>query len=378
MIKTMKIWAISQEFAEEDLPVPEQQTVEQEPEQRADGIINVKGIIVSDGASAYPDIVSVDDLNAQVDAAVANPKVGRIVFVFGTPGGEAARINDFARKLRGLSKPTVAFVESRALSAGYWLAAACDKIVAAETSEVGSIGAVVTYRRSGNDREYVTFKSRVSPHKNDPPESKTGGEEIQKRIDATGMTFVKSVAENRGVSEEYVLTKFGQGGIIDAEDALSVGMVDEIGMLENITKDRKMTLDEFRAENPGVIEEIEARAINEERKRVAGIMSAAAVEDGVIKAVSGNISIGEFAVAALSQLREHVKAEEAKPVPEKRHVDIEPVVVVPVKAAAAHEPVDKVKAEWDGSADVRREFFNDYESFKAYTAASDAGLVKII
>ena len=43
---------------------------------------------------------------------------------------------------------------------------------------------------------------------------------------------VETVAENRGVSVETVLDKFGQGDVLVGKDAVSAGLADEIGNFE--------------------------------------------------------------------------------------------------------------------------------------------------
>src|SRR5690606_854253 len=57
---------------------------------------------------------------------------------------------------------------------------------------------------------------------------------VQEMVEDLAGVFVESVARNRGVSREKVISDFGQGGILIAKKAIAAGMADSIGNFESV------------------------------------------------------------------------------------------------------------------------------------------------
>lgn len=183
---------------------------------------------------------SVSTLAKDLTVAVEDPSVRAILLEVDSPGGEVDGIQELAGMIAncGKKKHTVAYVSAKAASGAYWLASACDEIISAQLGLVGSIGCVATIRdRSKRDeRDGITtyeFVSSVSPKKRPDLETESGREQIQTVVDAIGEIFVADVARYRNVSTEDVLKKFGQGGVMLAEPAMKVGMIDSVGTFED-------------------------------------------------------------------------------------------------------------------------------------------------
>jgi len=79
-------------------------------------------------------------------AADANDKIiGHFVYV-NSGGGEAWYLEQAALAMKELQKPVYVFIEKRACSAGYYLSAYADKIIAATQNDtIGSIGTMVGF-----------------------------------------------------------------------------------------------------------------------------------------------------------------------------------------------------------------------------------------
>ena len=184
------------------------------------------------GATAYSTLAT--DLRTAVD----DPTVQAIALVLDSPGGEVRGLNELAKQvaaIRGV-KPIVAYVGGQACSAAYWLASACDEIVADEMALVGSIGAMLNVKVTDGkpgERSY-SFVSSMSPNKNAGPETEAGASQLQQLVDDMGHAFVEAVAKNRGVTVEDVLAKYGQGATFTGREALARGMVDSAGTLEGL------------------------------------------------------------------------------------------------------------------------------------------------
>lgn len=186
-------------------------------------------------------VISLDVLNQQLSAALADPAIGQIVLYINSPGGQATGIHEFATRVRMANqmKPVVAYVYGMAASAAYWIAASAGRIVADRTAEVGSIGVIYAWtddteamKARGLQHRFVA--STQSPNKYLDPNTTEGRAELQKLADELAEIFIGDVAAYRGVTRGRVANRFGKGRIVMAEPALAAGMVDEIGILEAI------------------------------------------------------------------------------------------------------------------------------------------------
>lgn len=181
------------------------------------------------GATSY-EMVARD-----LTAALEDPSVQGVMLAIDSPGGEVRGTTDLAGIIKAASKPVWVHVSGTAASAAYWLATAADKILASDTSILGSIGAQLGYtaKDAKPGERSVRFVSSVSPLKNADPETDAGARQMQQMVDDLGAVFVATVAENMNVSVDHVLEKFGQGGVMVAQKALDAGMIDGISTFES-------------------------------------------------------------------------------------------------------------------------------------------------
>jgi signal peptide peptidase SppA len=184
---------------------------------------------------------SSDILGKQFDSLVANPDIGAIILDMDSPGGQAAGTPELAAKIAGArgTKPIITHVNTEAASAAYWIASAADEIVCTPSGEVGSIGcyAVHVDRTKQNEMlgvsptyiSYGEFKVEGNP---DAPLEAEALAQVQANVDRIGKQFEGDVAKYRGVSLSTVREQWGQGRMVDAQCAKSLGMIDKIGTLE--------------------------------------------------------------------------------------------------------------------------------------------------
>ncbi len=190
------------------------------------------------GATSY-DMLAQDFAQAEAD-----PSVQGHLLMMDTPGGEVNGASEFAQMVAAAKKPVWAYVGGTGASAGYWIASAADKIIAADTAQLGSIGVQAGYTvRDGRPGEKAfRFVSSQSPMKNASPETDAGAQQIQANIDALAQVFVDTVARNRNTTTESVLESFGQGAVFVAAEALERGMIDAIGTFEGTLQQMKTEL----------------------------------------------------------------------------------------------------------------------------------------
>lgn len=226
--------------------------------------------------SAVSGCTSIEMLARDFNAALASDDVDGIVLEIDSPGGEVSGVNEFADMIfeaRG-KKPCVAYVGGEGCSAAYWLASACDHVVASHTALIGSIGVV----RAVPDPRATTAKdieivSSQSPNKRPNVRTDEGRAVYQANVDAMADVFVSTVARNRGVSVDTVLEDFGQGGCFVGAEAVKAGLIDAVGSLENVIAsfvsrdDEQETKSAAKAQEPRPMKKIAAVAAHEDEEK---------------------------------------------------------------------------------------------------------------
>ncbi|WFM72954.1 S49 family peptidase [Halomonas sp. CKK8] len=201
-------------------------------------IIPVHGVLVARRGQingACEEILSYERLRGQITAALNHELVEEIVLDFHTGGGQAMgckEMGDFIRASTAI-KPITALVNFAAYSAGYFMAAACTRIIASPTAGVGSIGVIIeTYEISRMEEEMgITFntffrgdhKNNLSPHE---PITDQAIQEINSKLDDAYATFTESVASYRGLSVSDVMAT--EARLYTAKDALAAKLIDDI------------------------------------------------------------------------------------------------------------------------------------------------------
>ncbi|HEX2881596.1 MAG TPA: S49 family peptidase [Polyangiaceae bacterium] len=176
------------------------------------------------------EVLATDFRNALEDRAVQ-----AIILEINSPGGEVDGTSEFAQHIfdaRG-KKPVTAYVSHLGASAAYWIASACDETVCADTACLGSIG-VVGAARISKDKNLIEFVSSQSPNKRPDPHTETGRAQLQKHVDDLADVFIGTVARNRDMSAEDVISRGGAGGILVGQLAVDAGLADRIGTLEGL------------------------------------------------------------------------------------------------------------------------------------------------
>jgi signal peptide peptidase SppA len=262
------------------------------------------------GATSYSIIM------ADLQAALDDPAVRAVMLNIDSPGGEVNGADELAQAIyaaRGV-KPIVAYVGGAGASAAYWVASAADSVVASPTAVLGSIGvqvaATVSAPKAG-EKSY-TFVSSQSPKKNPDIGTEAAATQIQQTIDAMAQVFVETVARNRGVATETVLTNFGAGGTFVGKAAVEAGLADSIGSFEAVLaelsaghrRDMKLTgARAIMADQTFTAEERNAHAataVAAERERVAALTKLASAHGAnateLAAAIDGGVTVSAFAI----------------------------------------------------------------------------------
>ncbi|HEV3255796.1 MAG TPA: signal peptide peptidase SppA [Gemmataceae bacterium] len=208
-------------------------------------IIDVDGIIMnartsgllSDGENP------VSLFRERLDEAADDPHVKAVVLRINSPGGAVTASDimyqDLVNFRRDTHKPVVACMMDVAASGAYYLAMGCDRIYAHPTTVTGSIGVIMSlYNASGLFTKIgVTsdpIKSGPNKDLGNPGRPMTPEERaiLQGMVDSFYAQFVQVVARGRGLPEDRVRA-LADGRVYTGVDAKKLGLVDEIGYLED-------------------------------------------------------------------------------------------------------------------------------------------------
>lgn len=168
-----------------------------------------------------------------------NGNVKAIVVRLETPGGGITPSQEIYDELvdfrRESGKPVIASMGSVAASGGYYIAAACDHIVAAKGTVTGSIGVIAQWMNLEGLLEWArveptTFTSGDQKDLGNPYREMTEEERLlyQAFIDELHGQFVDAVAAGREIDREEVV-EIADGRIFTGARAVELGLVDEIG-----------------------------------------------------------------------------------------------------------------------------------------------------
>jgi protease-4 len=167
-----------------------------------------------------------------------------IVFRIDSPGGSALASDIIWREVVLTTtgenkKPFIVSMSDVAASGGYYIACAADTIIALPTTITGSIGVLAgkfdiseLLEKIGVNIEEINRgknSSILSPFK---PSSEEEREKIRQQIEWIYDDFTEHVADGRGIPQDSV-RKIGKGRVWSGKSAKDIGLVDEIGGLND-------------------------------------------------------------------------------------------------------------------------------------------------
>ena len=203
-------------------------------------------IVYAEGTIKYGDTekgaITNDQYMPLIEKLRKKKDVKAIVLRINSPGGSGFSSDIIWRELektRNEGKPIIASMGTYAASGGYYLAAPADTIVAEPTTLTGSIGVFSmfpNFKSFLNEKIGVHFDTvstgqnalSLSPLYDLSPEQNAM---MQSTTDKLYDQFLGRVAEGRGMTKDEVHS-IGQGRIWSGIKAKELGLVDEIGGLE--------------------------------------------------------------------------------------------------------------------------------------------------
>lgn len=207
---------------------------------------NEVAIIVGSGeiVSGEGDLNTIgsDKFAKEIKQARENDKVKAIVIRINSPGGSFIASDVMWReiKLAAEKKPVIASMSDLAASGGYYMAMACDTIVASPTTITGSIGIFgMIFNAKGflNNKLGITHDEVATGKYSNfitmtRPLNEQEKKIIQNDVEQGYETFVTKAASGRGMTVDAIKA-VASGRVWTGAQAIEVGLVDKLGDLED-------------------------------------------------------------------------------------------------------------------------------------------------
>lgn len=186
-------------------------------------------------------IIDSKDHVEEIKDYAEDPSIKGIVLRVDSPGGAVAPSQEIFSEVRNAAsvKKVVASMGSVAASGGYYIAAPSTRIIANPGTLTGSIGVIMEIPNIEGLMEKVGVKTVViksGKHKDIASVFREMDEEeirlLQDVMDDVHDQFINDVSESRDMPVEQVKA-LADGRVYTGRQALEVGLVDELGTLED-------------------------------------------------------------------------------------------------------------------------------------------------
>lgn len=207
-------------------------------------LITLEGTIVSSNEGQGRGRISPRSVETALNRAARDDATRAVVLEINSPGGSAAASEDILKLIEKFKKdeglPLVCYVSDTAASGGYYIAQACDEIIANPNSMIGSIGVISVFFNAEGllkkklDLDVVTIKSGAlkdfgTPFRDMTKEEREYWKELTMRYYSH---FLGVVAGGRKISTDSVKS-LADGRVFHPAFAAEKKLIDRVGTLED-------------------------------------------------------------------------------------------------------------------------------------------------
>jgi len=221
-------------------------------------LIYAEGLIANEAMKgparmAQDDVISTEDVVDAFESAAKDDEVKAILFRVNSPGGSPVASETMRRaliKAKEKKKPVFVSMGRVAASGGYWISMNADRIVAAPSTITGSIGVVAgkfvlggLFEKLGIKWDTISTGDNAGLWSSRTPFTAKGKERMNAMLDETYKAFTQNVAQARKIPPEK-MQDIAKGRVFTGEQALAVGLVDELGgmntTIDSLKKELKL------------------------------------------------------------------------------------------------------------------------------------------
>ena len=251
-------------------PVPSSSTLEEETVQQPTGpfadkiaLIEVEGMLANArvGGIFQAQENKLSLFTQELEMAEKDPKVKAVVLRVNSPGGTVTCSDTMYQMIKRFRekthKPVIASAQEVMASGAYYVSTACDDIVAQPTSVVGSIGVIFELFEVDQGLAKLGISSnpiKSKPHKDigSPFRPMTDDERaiLQATVDEYYKRFIGVVQAKCHIEDPDILAKATDGRVFSGEDALKIGLIDKVGLLQDAID---MAKEKSNAKNASVV-----------------------------------------------------------------------------------------------------------------------------
>ena len=207
-------------------------------------ISSSSGIAFTNKVGVIPIVGAIEDSTEvlkQLTDFTKDKSIKAIILRIDSPGGGVGASQEIYREIGRTreEKPVVVSMGGVAASGGFYIAAACDRIVANPGTITGSIGVIMQYYKYKELAEKIGFTQEViksgefkdigNPHRDLTEKDRAILDAV---ISDIQHQFVEAVATGRNLSAEKV-REIADGRIFTGAMAKELGLVDELGNFED-------------------------------------------------------------------------------------------------------------------------------------------------
>jgi protease-4 len=197
----------------------------------------------------------------QLEMAEKDPKVKAVVLRVNSPGGTVTCSDTMYQMIKRVRekthKPVIASAQEVMASGAYYMSTACDEIVAQPTSVVGSIGVIFELFEvdqglaklgiAANTIKSAAHKDIGSPFR---PMAIDERQILQSTVDEYYKRFVGVVQAKYHIDDQDKLAIATDGRVFSGDEALKMGLVDRVGLLDDAIE---LAKEKANAKNASVV-----------------------------------------------------------------------------------------------------------------------------
>jgi signal peptide peptidase SppA len=214
-------------------------------------IIPIQGVLDkhANAMAQQSGATGLSDIEGMLAEAMLDDTVDGILLDVNSPGGSVTGIPELAKKIAAAAtvKPVVAFTDTMAASAAYWLIAGSSAIVASESANIGSIGVYMAFHDTSRAMEMAGVKTILIKAGKFKAAGMDGieptGEQIdlmQAQVDQIAGWFNGFVAKFRTGMPESAR----EGQTFFGIDAVAIDMIDRVGSADDAMAELRSMIEE--------------------------------------------------------------------------------------------------------------------------------------